>query len=71
MVVDSVIGSVEAFDAEIGLGTVVTKGGVVYQFHCTSIDDGTRSIQPGQLVTFRVAPRGLGSAEATNVVKVG
>jgi len=70
MVISAASGIVASFDSDVGLGAVTTTAGDTYQFHCTSIVDGSRSIETGQSVTFSVAPRGLGSAEAINVVKV-
>jgi cold shock CspA family protein len=63
-------GTVAAFDDEVGLGTVQGEDGRTWQFHCTRISDGTRTIAPGAPVVFEVGPGGPGRWEATAVVKV-
>lgn len=45
-------GVVEAFDGAAGLGTVLASDGSRYPFHCTSIMDGSRSIDVGRAVVF-------------------
>jgi cold shock CspA family protein len=57
-------GIVTTFDEAVGLGTVVTSGGVTLAFHCTQIADGTRTIPEGTAVTFDVVPGRHGRWEA-------
>jgi cold shock CspA family protein len=57
-------GTVDSFDKDVGLGEVRAQDGRLYQFHCTEIVDGSRSIAVGTQVTFAVAPGHLGSWEA-------
>ncbi len=59
-------GTVAAFDAEQGLGTVCGDDGVEYPFHCIEIADGTRTIEPGTEVSFDLLAK-LGRWEASNV----
>lgn len=60
-------GVVDHFDADVGLGAVRTADGASYRFHCTTIADGSRTIEVGRDVTFLVAPAGPGHWEATVV----
>jgi len=64
-------GIVEAFDDARGLGMVRTDQGVGHPFHCTAIADGTRTIEVGTEVTYRVAPGRLGRWEASDLRTVG
>ena len=57
-------GTVVAFDEHRGLGEIETGEGAHFPFHCTAIADGTRTIDVGALVTFDLAPGGLGRWEA-------
>ena len=57
-------GTVEEFDEFRGLGTVVVDDGARYPFHCTQIADGTRRVDVGAVVRFRVRPGALGRWEA-------
>ena len=57
-------GRVVAFDGHRGLGEVVAADGTRYQFHCTQIADGTRTIDVGADVDFEVAPGRPGHWEA-------
>jgi cold shock CspA family protein len=59
-------GAVTVFDEYRGLGTITSGDGTAYGFHCTSIVDGSRTIEVGAAVSFDVAPR-LGRWEATNI----
>jgi cold shock CspA family protein len=63
-------GVVEEFDEQRGLGTILADDGDVLPFHCTAIADGSRSVEPGRRVQFRVAPGLSGRWEATRVEKV-
>jgi cold shock CspA family protein len=56
-----------AFDDPRGLGVVRADDDVDYPFHCTAITDGTRTIELGTAVAFRVRPGRLGRWEATDV----
>ena len=58
------LGSVAAFDAARGLGTVTDAQGRSFDFHATAIVDGTRQIAPGTEVSFVVVPGHLGRFEA-------
>ena len=55
-------GRVDAFDVEAGLGRVDGLG-----FHCVSIVGGTRRVEVGARVSYRVALR-LGRPEAVDLV---
>jgi cold shock CspA family protein len=58
---------VSSFDAERGLGTVVTDDGRSLPFHCTAIADGSRTIAVGARVAFVVVAGHLGRWEATGL----
>jgi cold shock CspA family protein len=64
-----VLGTVVEFDEARGLGQVVADG-TGYPFHCTSIADGTRTVDVGAAVVFEVRAGGLGRWEATAVTVV-
>lgn len=64
-------GTVTAFDAERGLGTVADDGGGELPFHCTAIADGTRRIEVGTRVVFTTAAGHLGRTEARGLVPIG
>jgi cold shock CspA family protein len=65
-------GTVSGYDEAVGLGTVLEErageaepgepGG--YAFHCTQIADGSRSIEVGTAVAFRIVPGRSGRWEA-------
>lgn len=57
-------GRVQAYDYEVGLGTVEAADGRTFAFHCSAISDGTRRIDVGQPVVFTVGPAGPGHWEA-------
>lgn len=59
-------GVVAEYDDHAGLG-VVESGDARFGFHCTEIADGSRHAEPGQAVTFRVAPGHNGHWEATEI----
>lgn len=63
-----VVGTVVAFDAERGLGTVAGPDGREWPFHCTAIADGSRQIEVGARVAFVTAPAHLGRHEARHLV---
>lgn len=60
-------GTVASFDAKVGLGTVRRADGTSYDFHCTAVSDGSRSIEVGRAVAFVVGPAGPGRWEARTV----
>ncbi len=60
-------GRVTAFDAHVGLGTVVAEEGTELPFHCTAIAGGSRTIPVGAEVVFLVAAGPVGRLEATSV----
>lgn len=54
-------GRVASYDDHAGLGTITdADSGFVWPFHCTHIADGSRTIDVGRSVTFRVEPRPTG-----------
>ena len=59
--------SVVSFDDPRGLGVVRSDDGVEHPFHCTAIADGTRTIEVGTVVTYRVAAGRLGRWEASDM----
>lgn len=67
-------GTVVAFDDSRGLGIVRgdrgAATGVEYPFHCTAIADGTRTIDVGATVTWRVAPGRMGRWEAVAIAPI-
>ncbi len=65
------IGVVADFDEAAGLGTVASHGsGRTWMFHCTTIADGSRSIEAGTEVAFVVRAGGPGRWEAFEVTPV-
>jgi cold shock CspA family protein len=64
-------GAVESFDADAGLGYIVDDRGDRWFFHCTTIADGSRSIDPGTAVGFAVGAGGPGCWEAFAVAPLG
>ena len=62
------VGSVVAFDADAGLGTVRSDDGSEYLFHCVEIADGTRAIEVGATVQFSRLSK-LGTYEAGCLTK--
>ena len=62
-------GTVREFDHEKGLGVITTGDGRAFTFHCIEIADGTRTIDAGQMVTFRPLPR-FGAFQAGAIDKV-
>ena len=63
-------GVVDEFDERRGLGTIIADDGAVLPFHCTAIADGSRTVEAGRRVQFRVAPGLSGRWVATGVEKV-
>jgi cold shock CspA family protein len=64
-------GVVAGFDDPRGLGTVLGDDGRRYDFHCTAVADGSRSIALGLRVIFTVEPGHLGRLEARGLVPAG
>lgn len=60
-------GVVATFDDHRGYGTIAAADGRELFFHCTRIVDGTRTIDVGTPVTFRVVPGHGGRWEAAGV----
>jgi cold shock CspA family protein len=60
-------GRVATFDAEVGLGSIEADDGRLYPFHCVAVADGTRRIEPGSRVRFRVTPGPPGRWEAADI----
>ena len=60
-------GAVTAFDGLSGLGVVEAASGERFAFHCTSLVDGSRHIDAGRRVAFRLRPGHLGRLEAVNL----
>jgi cold shock CspA family protein len=60
-------GRVVSFDRHAGFGTVRSDDGTELFFHCTAIADGSRTIDLGAEVSFRVVPGHHGRWEATAV----
>jgi CspA family cold shock protein len=63
-------GRVTEFDEARGLGTITADDGRRYPFHCTQVADGSREIDPGQVVRFELLPK-LGRYEAGAIDKLG
>jgi cold shock CspA family protein len=62
-------GTVREFDDEKGLGVITTVDGRAFAFHCIEIADGTRTIEAGQVVTFRPLSR-FGAFQAGAIDKL-
>ena len=60
-------GRVVAFDAHRGLGVVEDRDGTRYDFHCTLIADGSRTVPIGAAVRYDVVPGALGRWEAGSI----
>lgn len=60
-------GTVTSFDDDAGLGEVRSVDGATHPFHCTSIADGSRSIEVGVAVDFAVVPGRGGTWEAVRL----
>jgi cold shock CspA family protein len=64
-------GTVTGFDDHVGAGTVEDAAdGRSWWFHCTRIEDGSRSIAIGTTVRYRVVPGPTG-LEAVDLAPVG
>lgn len=71
MSLDTRRGTVETFDDAVGLGHIIDDRGVRWMFHCTTIADGSRTIEVGQAVGFEVDAGGPGRWEAFAVSPTG
>lgn len=60
-------GVVTEYDVPAGIGTVTADDGDEHFFHCTAIADGSRTIDRGTRVRFRVVPGRLGRWEAADL----
>ena len=67
---DEQMGRVSEFDAARGWGAITTDDGARFEFHCTQIADGARTIPVGVPVRFRVRPGQLGRWEAGAITPV-
>jgi CspA family cold shock protein len=65
------VGTVAHFDEHKGLGTVRSDDGRELPFHCTSIADGSRTVEAGARVNFSVVAGHLGRWEAADLAEVG
>jgi cold shock CspA family protein len=63
------LGVIASFDDHVGLGEVVGDDGTVHPFHCTAIGDGSRTIDDGTPVSFRLAPGRSGRWEAFELLR--
>jgi cold shock CspA family protein len=63
------IGTVASFEDDRGLGTIADEDGATFDFHCTAITDGSRTIEVGRAVVFVVRPGHRGRLEAREVLK--
>ena len=59
-------GTVTDFDESAGLGTVSSRDGAEYPFHCIEIADGSRTIDIGADVSFDLLAK-FGRWEAANI----
>jgi cold shock CspA family protein len=59
-------GAVTEFDFDRALGVITSADGTSFPFHCVSIADGSRNIDPGAPVSFRVLLK-LGRREAGDI----
>jgi cold shock CspA family protein len=60
-------GTVLSFDDPRGIGVVRSDDGVEHPFHCTAVADGSRAVEVGTPVRYRVTPGRLGRWEATDI----
>ena len=65
------VGVVAAFDDDRGHGTVRADDGRELFFHCAAIAGGSRTIEPGTRVWFRVVPGHGGRWQAAAVTPAG
>ncbi len=65
---DGRLGVVKAFDAAVGLGQIAGDGEDMVGFHCVAIADGSRTIDVGIAVTYRLVAGLHGRWEAAGIV---
>lgn len=65
---DSRLGVVSAFDAAVGLGQIAGDGEDMVGFHCVAIADGSRTIEVGTAVAYRLVAGLHGRWEAAGIV---
>ena len=65
------LGTIEEFDVDAGLGSLRSAEGDRFAFHCTAVSDGSRQIPVGSRVVFAIGPAGPGVWEATAVTLIG
>jgi cold shock CspA family protein len=65
-----ITGTVAEFDEPRGWGTVRSDVGGENFFHCTAIADGSRTIEEGAAVAYRLVPGRLGRWEAVDITAV-
>jgi len=63
-------GTVTSFDDHAGLGELTSDPGVIHPFHCTALTDGSRTIEVGAQVSYRVIAGAAGRWEASHVTRV-
>lgn len=64
-------GSVIAYDEHAGLGRLRDLAdGSELDFHCTALNDGTRTVAVGAEVSFETAAGQAGRIEAANIDKL-
>ena len=61
-------GTVREFDEAKGIGVIVSDDDRSFVFQCIEIADGTRDIDVGQAVSFRLLPR-FGAFQAGAIEK--
>lgn len=64
------VGRVATFDDVAGWGSLESEGEGEIWFHCTSILDGSRRIEPGRIVAYTLAPGPRGHLEAVSLHKL-
>jgi cold shock CspA family protein len=64
---EELAGRVAAFDERRGLGEVESERGERFQFHCTAIADGTRTVPVDARVVFTPVPGPIGGFEAGRI----
>ena len=62
-------GTVPSFNDAHGLGEITDSASVVWPFHCVSIADGSRTIEVGRAVLFRMGFR-VARPEAVSIRSV-
>jgi cold shock CspA family protein len=60
-------GVVSSFDDAAGLGTITADDGTTFEFHCTAIADGSRTIAVNTPVDFEPRPARHGTYEAAAI----